>query len=131
MQVQFSNDTDPLVWWKQHEQEFSRLARMAREYLTVTVPASPASPVSPERLFNSVGLVNSDLWGGLLDTTLIDVMWLNKHPKLNLKESKRKSAITHTHPDIHTAVTYFHDTRQYICKWHTPLIYVTDTHYSI
>jgi hypothetical protein len=27
------------------------------------------------RHFNSVGLVKSDLWGGLLDTTLIYVMW--------------------------------------------------------
>jgi hypothetical protein len=26
---QLSNDTDPLVWWKQHQQEFPRLARCA------------------------------------------------------------------------------------------------------
>jgi hypothetical protein len=48
----------------------SRLARMARQYLAV-----PARSASPERLFSSVGLVKSDLWGRLLDTTLIDVMW--------------------------------------------------------
>ena len=36
MQVQqVSNDTDPLMWWKQHQQEFPDLARMARQYLTV------------------------------------------------------------------------------------------------
>jgi len=31
-------------------------------------------------------------------------MWagMNKHTKLNLKESKRMSTITHTHPDINT-----------------------------
>ena len=28
-------DTDPLMWWKQHVQEFLRLARMARQYLAV------------------------------------------------------------------------------------------------
>jgi hypothetical protein len=39
-------------------------------YLTVT--ASPVSSVSPLRLFNSGGLVKSDLRGGLLDTTLHD-----------------------------------------------------------
>ena len=31
MQVQkVPNDTDPLMWWKQHQQEFPDLARMAR-----------------------------------------------------------------------------------------------------
>ncbi len=31
---------------------------------------------------------------------------LNKHPKLKLKESKGKSTITQTHPDIHTLSWY-------------------------
>ena len=53
---QLSSDTDPLMWWKQHQQEFPRLARMTRQYLAV-----PASSASPERLFSSVGLVKSDL----------------------------------------------------------------------
>ena len=75
---QLSNDTDPLMWWKYHQQEFPRLVRIVRQYLTV--PASPASSVSPDRLFNSVGFVKSDLWGGLLDTTLIDVMWAKQAP---------------------------------------------------
>ena len=72
---QVANDTDPLMWWKQHQEEFPRLARMARQYLAV-----PASSASPERLFSSVGLVKSDLWGSLLDTTLIDVMWAKQTP---------------------------------------------------
>ncbi len=71
---QVANDTDPL-WWKQHQEEFPRLARMARQYLTV-----PASSASPERLVSSVGLVKSDLRGRLLDTTLIDVMWAKQAP---------------------------------------------------
>jgi hypothetical protein len=61
--------------WKQYQQEFPRLTRMTRQYLTV-----PASSSSPERLFSSVGLVKSDLWGSLLDTTLIDVMWAKQTP---------------------------------------------------
>ena len=72
---QVANDTDPLMWWKQHQQEFPRLSRMARQYLSV-----PATSVSPERLFSSVGLVKSDLWGSLLDSTLIDVMWAKQAP---------------------------------------------------
>jgi len=72
---QVANDTDPLVWWKQHQEEFPRLARMARQYLTVH-----ARSASPERLFSSVRLVKSDLRGRLLDTTLIDVMWAKQAP---------------------------------------------------
>ena len=66
-------DTDPLMWWKQHVQEFPRLTRMARQYLPVS-----ATSAFPERLFSSVGLVKSDLWGRLLDITLIEVKWAKK-----------------------------------------------------
>ena len=72
---QVANDTDPLMWWKQHQEEFPHLSRMTRQYLTVS-----ASSASPERLFSSVGLVKSDLWGRLLDTALIDVMWAKQAP---------------------------------------------------
>jgi hypothetical protein len=72
---QVAKDIDPLVWWKQHHQEFPRLARMTRQYLAV-----PASSSSPERLFSSVGLVKSEFRGSLLDTTLIDVMWAKQAP---------------------------------------------------
>ncbi len=72
---QVSLDTDPLMWWKQHVQEFPRLVRKARKYLSV-----PVTSVSPERLFSSVGLVKSDLRGSLLDTTLIHVMWVKQVP---------------------------------------------------
>ena len=44
--------------------QFPRLSSMVRQYLTV-----PARSASPERLFSSVGLVKSDFWGRLLDTT--------------------------------------------------------------
>ena len=47
MQVQqVPNDTDPLMWWKQH----------------------------------CVGLVQTDLRGRLLDTTMIDLMWAKQAP---------------------------------------------------
>ena len=76
MQVQqVSNDTDPLMWWKQHQQEFPDLTRMTRQYLTV-----PVTSVSPERFFSRVGLVQTDLCGRLLDTTMIDLMWTKETP---------------------------------------------------
>ena len=43
-------DTDPLMWWMQHVEEFPHLTRMARQHLPVS-----ATSVSPERL--------SALWG--------------------------------------------------------------------
>jgi hypothetical protein len=54
----------------------------------------------PERLFTSVGLFKSDLWQrGVTFWTPCWLKWwhggLNKHPKLNFKESKRND--THTH----------------------------------
>ena len=70
-----SLDTNPLMWWKHHVQEFPHLVRLDRQHLTV-----PATSVSPERLFSSVGLVKSDFWGRLLDNTLIDVMWAKQVP---------------------------------------------------
>ncbi len=66
---QVPTDTDPLMWWKQHHQEFPDLVRMVRQYLTV-----PVTSVSPERFFSRVGLVQTDLYGSLLDTTMIDLM---------------------------------------------------------
>jgi hypothetical protein len=76
MQVQqVPNDTDPLMWWKKHQQEFPDLSRMTRQYLTV-----PATSASPERFFSRVRLVQTDLRGRLLDTTMIDVMWAKQSP---------------------------------------------------
>ena len=68
-------DTDPLMCWKQHVQEFPNLTHMVRQYLTV-----PAISASLERLFRSVGLVKSDLQGNLLGTTLVDVMRVKQAP---------------------------------------------------
>jgi hypothetical protein len=78
MQVQqVSNDTDPLMsqWWKHHQQEFPVLTRIVRQYLSV-----PVTSVSPERFFSRVGLVQTDLYGKLLDTTMIDLMWVKQSP---------------------------------------------------
>jgi len=68
---QVSLHTDPLMWCnggmvEQHVQQFPHLTYMTRQHLTVSVTSA-----SPERLFSSVGLVKSDLWGRLLDTITI------------------------------------------------------------
>ena len=60
---------------QQVTKEFPDLARMVRQYLTV-----PATSASPERFFGRVGLVQTDLYGSLLDTTMIDLMWDKQSP---------------------------------------------------
>jgi hypothetical protein len=72
---QVPNDTDPLMWWKHHQQEFPDLAQMTRQYLTV-----PATSVSPERFFSRVELVQTDLHVSHLDTTMIDLIWVKQTP---------------------------------------------------
>ena len=67
---QVANDTDPLGGSTTRK---SSHAWPGSTWLS-------ASSESPERLFISVGLVKSDLWGRLLDTTLIDVMWAKQTP---------------------------------------------------
>ena len=43
---------DPLEWWKTHEDEFPRLAMLARRYLCVM-----ATSVSCERIFSTSGWI--------------------------------------------------------------------------
>jgi hypothetical protein len=42
--------------------------------------AVPVTSASPERFFSRVGLVQTDLRGSLLDTTMIDLMWTKQAP---------------------------------------------------
>lgn len=73
--AQIPSNQDPLVWWKQNEASFPRVASMAREYLAV-----PASSASVERVFSSVGLVKADN-RPLKDDTTIDIMWAKNVPE--------------------------------------------------
>jgi hypothetical protein len=102
MQVQqVSNDTDSLMWWKQHQQEFPDFTQRARQYLKV-----PATSASPERFFSRVGLEQTDLRRSLLDTTMIDLMWAKQTPKIILEEIKKEDTHTHTHTHTHTLPTH-------------------------
>jgi hypothetical protein len=61
--AQEQNDTDPLMWWKQHEQQLPRLARMIRQYL-----ACQAGSFRPHTLVATLPVLrllrdSSAVWG--------------------------------------------------------------------
>jgi hypothetical protein len=71
---QVSTDTDPLVWWKQHKQEFPRLARMPRQYwLYLSLLCLRDSSVVWDLSRLTCGAV-------FVDTTMIDLMWAKQAP---------------------------------------------------
>jgi hypothetical protein len=51
---QVAHATDPRMWWKQHVQDFPRLARMARQYLAV--------PATLRLLRDDFCILNSSTW---------------------------------------------------------------------
>jgi hypothetical protein len=99
---QVPNDTDSR-WCNlcQHQQEFTDLARMVRQYLT-----APATSVSPKRFFSRVGLVRTDFRGRLLDTSMIDLMWAKQAPQIILEDINKEDTHTHhTHRDTTYSLT--------------------------
>ena len=67
------NGVEFLIGWRNWEEQYKI---KTSEQLSATSDRSE----SPEKLFSSVSLVKSDLWGRLLDSTLIDVMWAKQVP---------------------------------------------------
>ena len=51
-----------------------------QSYMQVQQVSNDTDSVSPERFFSRVGLVQTDLSGRLLDTTMIDLMWAKQAP---------------------------------------------------
>jgi hypothetical protein len=101
MQVQqVPNDTDPLMWWKQYQEEFPDLSRMAGQYLAV-----PATSSSPERFFSRVGLVQTDLRGRRLDT-LTDTP-IHIHFPLCLTHQYNRSTVTLSTPHTWSYLTNY------------------------
>ncbi|KAJ8348830.1 hypothetical protein SKAU_G00274190 [Synaphobranchus kaupii] len=67
-------DSDPLLWWKAHEEEYPVLARLARRYLCI-----PATSVPSERVFSASGLLVSRLRPRLLPEHVNMLVFLNKN----------------------------------------------------
>ena len=75
-EVKTRSDLDELLGMSTVSLDFD-VSSVEGEDQLQTVPATSASP---ERFFSSVGLVQTDLCGSLLDTTMIDLMWVKQTP---------------------------------------------------
>ena len=73
-------------------------------------------------VWDSRGLVKSDLWGNLLDTTLIDVMWSEQAPWTQLETYDEE-----WYRDTHTLTETYTHRGLPLSHWHI-LVIVTDTH---
>ena len=69
-------ETDPLVWWRQNEARFPRLASLAKDFLAI-----PATEVPCERVFSAAGLTISRLRASLDGDTADKLLFLNKNAR--------------------------------------------------
>lgn len=69
-----SVDKDPLQWWKDNEEEFPRLAKLAQKILCI-----PATSVASERLFSSSGNIQTVFRSSLKPDKLNMLVFLHKN----------------------------------------------------
>ncbi|XP_067305981.1 E3 SUMO-protein ligase ZBED1-like [Pseudorasbora parva] len=65
---------DPLVWWRNHEQTFPSLSKLAKKYLGIT-----ASSVPSERIFSKAGELISQRRNRLKGKNVNMLLFLNKN----------------------------------------------------
>lgn len=71
------HDADPLMWWKEHANNFPRLAQMARVFLSV-----PASTAASERVFSYGSITIQQRRHSLQIDRVAKLMWMNKNMSL-------------------------------------------------
>ena len=78
-------ETDILDWWRTNEKIYPRLAKMARDFLSIMPTAVPS-----ERLFSSAGLILTPLRTNLSDISLKSLLcicsWMLSSLKSNIYE---------------------------------------------
>jgi hypothetical protein len=64
----------PLVWWKENEEKFPNLSKLAKKYLAI-----PATSVPSERIFSTAGLTLTKLRSTLDPETVNEIIFINKN----------------------------------------------------
>ncbi|EEB97734.1 hypothetical protein MPER_02884, partial [Moniliophthora perniciosa FA553] len=82
----------PLLWWKEHADNFPILACMARDFLAI-----PATSVSVERVYSQSRHICQDLWSALKAETVSEAMLSKAWIKSGLLEVTPPPRIRITH----------------------------------
>ncbi|OQD74718.1 hypothetical protein PENANT_c168G01573 [Penicillium antarcticum] len=77
-------NAQPLVWWRDHQDEFPTMAKLARDVLSI-----PASGAGVERLFNSARDVCHYRRGSLQPQTISDLMMYMCTSRFEIHEEER------------------------------------------
>ena len=72
---------NPLQWWKVSQTRYSKLACLAKQYLSI-----PATSVPSEWVFSIAGLTVSKLRANLEKDTVNEILFLNKHYRPTLSK---------------------------------------------
>jgi len=67
---------DPLVWWKEHQHEYSLLSHLAKRYICI-----PSTSVSSERVFSTTGDIITAQRSALLPEHVDQILFLIKNLK--------------------------------------------------
>ncbi|CAG7945922.1 unnamed protein product [Penicillium salamii] len=77
-------NAQPLTWWRDHQDEFPTIARLARDVLSI-----PASGVGVEWLFNSARDICHYRRGSLQPQTILDLMMYMCTSQFEIHEEER------------------------------------------
>ena len=72
-----SKSSSVTLWWKQNSYKYPRLARIARQYLSI-----PGTSATSERVFSTAGLTVTKLRNSLKPSHVNSLVFLNKNLKL-------------------------------------------------
>ncbi|XP_045158580.2 E3 SUMO-protein ligase ZBED1-like [Mercenaria mercenaria] len=75
------SDTDPLLWWRDNEERFPKIAIVAKRVLAV-----PATSVPSERIFSATGLLINKLRNRLSSEIVDSIIFLSKN-EVNITEA--------------------------------------------
>lgn len=78
MILNVKEDVNPLEWWRKHEEDYQRVGKLAKKYLSI-----PATSASSERLFSVTGNIVTCKRASLLPDAVDRLAFLSKNMQRN------------------------------------------------